>query len=111
MTSAKIKDGEIKAADIATDSVGARQLLGVDKLLYGTCNPFMDLSPNEIDTFSCSVLGTAAGDSVLATLTGPSCFMVTQATPTPGAVSVSIMSSCNSTVLGNFPISIIVFSK
>src|SRR5574338_302778 len=39
VTSAKIKDGEVKAADIATDAVGAAEIQGVTKLLFGQCAP------------------------------------------------------------------------
>src|SRR5919204_471918 len=37
VTAAKVKDGEIKAAEIATDAVGAAELQGVTKLLFGQC--------------------------------------------------------------------------
>src|ERR1044071_1599412 len=42
ITAAKIKDGEVKAADIATDAVGAAEIQGVTKLLFGQCVPTDD---------------------------------------------------------------------
>src|ERR1044071_5116857 len=37
ITATKIKDGEVKAAEIATDAVGGAELQGVTKLLFGVC--------------------------------------------------------------------------
>jgi hypothetical protein len=38
VTAAKIKDSEVKAAEIAADSVGASEIQGVTKLIFAECN-------------------------------------------------------------------------
>src|SRR5574338_614047 len=39
ITAVKIKDGEVKAAEIATDAVGAAEIQGVTKLAFASCHP------------------------------------------------------------------------
>ena len=97
VTAAKIKDGEVKSADIgfaavtnddialdtidsfmiknnallavdlAPDSVGASELQGVSKLIFAKCIPFYNIKPGEIQGRDCSVPGVAAGDFVVVT--------------------------------------------
>jgi hypothetical protein len=69
VTAGKIKDAEVKAAEIAPDSVGGSELMGVDKLLFGSC-PITLQDQVFIYTKTCDLPGAAIGDHVMVAFEG-----------------------------------------
>src|ERR1051325_4266478 len=72
ITAAKIKDGEVKAAEIATDAVGAAEPQGVTKLLFGQCvltsaESSISIDPGTFLGINCTISGVALGDTAVAT--------------------------------------------
>ncbi len=116
VTSAKIKNGEVKAIDIATDAVGASELQGVTKLIFKLCS-FSDpasLSPGFGTVADCAVPGATTADRVIATNSGSgdNCFAVTNAKViSADLVRVTLRNVCAaSDLLGSATIAIIVFN-
>ncbi len=120
ITAAKIKDGEVKAAEIATDAVGAAEIQGVTKLLFGQCK----LTDTEANTkvnagdpieIECSINGVDADDTAIATQTGffsNTCFVVATTLTDTNTVSVFLRNDCDSTqFIGSAQIAIEVFDK
>ncbi len=118
ITAAKIKDGEVKAAEIATDAVGAAELQGVSKLLFGKCK----LSSTEETTsviagallsVNCTINGADGSDSAVASL-GVSnlCFDASQTSVSTNQVKVFLRNNCGGTqTVGPALIGIVVFDK
>src|ERR1051325_7178516 len=72
ITAAKIKDGEVKAAEIATDAVGAAEIQGVTKLMFGRCvltsaESSISIDPGTFLGINCTISGVALGDTAVAT--------------------------------------------
>ena len=119
ITAAKIKDGEVKAAEIATDAVGASELQGVTKLLFAQCvltsgENSQSVPPTNILIVPCTISGVDATDYVLATLkTGSNCFGVARAYPNDsGTVYVHLRNECSTDFsVGAGTIAIIVYDK
>jgi len=118
VTAAKIKDAEVKAAEIATDAVGAAELVGVTKLLFAVCNPDdhvgQNIGPNAWVTPECMISGVDASDSAIATLKGGNntpCAVVQSAIPSAGKVTVNITGICAAYFKSGDRISIIVYHK
>jgi len=120
VTAAKVKDGEIKAAEIATDAVGAAELQGVTKLLFGECtitsNTLKD-SGGVIDSF-CAISGVDSDDRAIAiknSVTGATadrCFDIVLAQPVTNQVNLVIVNQCGfQSTLGTAKIGIMVYDK
>jgi len=119
VTAAKIKDGEVKAAEIGIDAVGAEELMGVDKLIFASCDiSFPNIAAGTSATTTCSVPGVAAGDHVVVTFdadstsTGRHCFAQTSAfASATDQVLVRFKNVCTVTVnTSSFTAAIIVYS-
>ncbi|HKX82412.1 MAG TPA: hypothetical protein VJL54_09175 [Nitrososphaera sp.] len=119
VTAGKIKDNEVKAAEIATDAVGAAELQGVTKLMFAQCilnNAEQNMLLGEGAGFakSCQVNGVDGDDTAVATVTaGGSCIGVTRADALTNSVSVFIRNMCISDTIPEpgAAIAIIVFDK
>lgn len=121
--SVDIKNGQVKAADIATDAVTADEIKGVSKLLFGQCNA-NDATPTSaseggVVVAFCTVSGADTDDSVIATLNGNTnnCFDTGRAwVQSSNNVAVPIRNNCPDS-LGSIPfadgstIAVIVFDK
>jgi hypothetical protein len=119
VTAAKIKDSEVKAAEIAPDAVGGSELIGVSKLLFGQC-----VADNTEGTTSvpagdglniqCTINGVDIDDSAIVTAkSGQSCFDIERALTNTNTVNVQLRNDCTSTQsfgVGS-EIGIIVFDK
>jgi len=83
VTAPKIKDGEVKAAEIATDAVGASEIKGVSKLIFSECTqPYSaSISPGQEAIIYCTVTGASPGDSIVAARSDGinGCFDITNA--------------------------------
>jgi hypothetical protein len=104
ITAAKVKDGEIKAAEIATDAVGAAELAGLTKFIFGQCNPSsivgIIFSADASATAPCNISGVDTDDSIIVTLDGNAnfCFGADSAhIATNNVVSVLIRNHCPAT--------------
>lgn len=102
VTAAKIKDSEVKAAEIATDAVGGSELVGVTKLLFGQCvltnaeYTNVQIPGGEVSV-QCAISGVDSDDSAVATLNkSSSCFKVSRAVPASGLVFVLLRNDCSS---------------
>jgi hypothetical protein len=119
ITAAKIKDGEVKAAEIATDAVGAAEIQGVTKLLFGQCAAdSTEASKSVLSGFDvnvvCTISGTDSDDSAVAIMNSGNnaCFSVREAKPQTNSVVVKFYNECSSTfTLGATTISVIVYDK
>ena len=104
VTSAKVKDGEIKAAEIATDAVGAAELAGVTKFTFGQCNPSSIVgilfSADAGAAVQCNISGVDTDDSIITTLDGNAnlCFSADSAhIATNNVVTVLVRNQCPAT--------------
>jgi hypothetical protein len=119
ITAAKIKDGEVKAAEIATDAVGAAELQGVTKLLYGQCVASTDegntlVGSGTLLVINCSVKGVDQSDSAIASQNSDNqCFKVSTVQPTTNTVVVALVNDCSfgSTFGAGEKLSVIVYDK
>jgi hypothetical protein len=120
VTAAKIKDGEVKAAEIATDAVGAAELQGVTKLLFGKCvvnstDGTRDVPSGANILIVCAISGVDTNDRAIASLdAGGLCFDVRGVhTLVTNKVTVNLKNDCPFTdELGTgAEISIMVFDK
>jgi hypothetical protein len=119
VTAAKIKDGEVKAAEIAADAVGASELQGVSKILFGKCpltstQANAPVTPGGTQPLTCNIQGVDGNDAVVAILNGgSSCFDVSQAFPSTNAVNVYVRNECDVTISvgSSNGVSVIVFDK
>ena len=116
--SVDIKNGQVKASDIATDAVGAAEIVGVTKLLFASCNPDdfagLQVGPGAWITPECTITGVDSSDSAIATLKGPNntpCSVVQSAIPAAGKVTVYITGICAAEFKTGDRISIIVYDK
>lgn len=113
--SVDIKNGQVKAADIATDAVGAAELQGVTKLIFVKCIYTNDeelIHTESVVTAFCQVKGSALGDNVIASKNdgGGSCFEVIQATARSDQVNISFKNTCTSDLaLGTVKLSILLY--
>ena len=119
VTAAKIKDGEVKAAEIAPDAVGGSELIGVTKLLFGRCVPTSDqrttvMDPNDFEDVNCTISGVNSGDSAVAAinLSGP-CFYIGDVVAETNNVQVVIVNGCSTPQAPGLPssIAVIVYHK
>jgi len=119
VTSAKIKDGEVKAAEIATDAVGGAELQGVTKLLFGRCvltneKATTEVSSGSVIPVTCNINGVDGDDSAIATRNdGIGCFGIQTVQTGPGNVVVTLLNDCDSPAIvgSGATIGIIVFDK
>ena len=120
ITAAKIKDGEVKAAEIATDAVGASELQGVTKLVFAQCKADSTESANMVPAGSemalkCDIAGLDDNDSVLATLNNSgNCFEINRAAVSSEGswVNVVLHNQCQITINpGAVTIGIVVYDK
>jgi len=119
ITAAKIKDSEVKAAEIATDAVGAAELQGVTKLLFGQCVPPESVrtglvGPDVAWTFNCNIAGVDADDSATATLNDSNqCFSVKTLEPQSNVIRATLQNDCsaNSAVGSAATVAIMVYDK
>jgi hypothetical protein len=118
VTAAKIKDGEVKAAEIATDAVGAAELAGVTKLLFGECaiTSNAQIIGGGVTSPSCAISGVDPDDRAIAILnhsdSGFICLNISAANPDVGEVFVIIKNGCTNPVTpGTVKIGIMVYDK
>lgn len=119
VTAAKIKDGEVKAAEIATDAVGAAELQGVTKLLFGECTltSNVPIVSGGYIAPGCGISGVDPDDRAIAILNSSNnlnypCFNISAATPRGGEVQVVIRNECGGTqTLGTAKIGVLVYDK
>ena len=114
VTSAKIKDGEVKAAEIAANAVGASELQGVTKLQFTSCsvsNPTTFPAGIIYNPSGCIVSGLTSSDRVIVTKEhGNTCWVVSAAVPREGYVDIYLMNACDTTqTLGTVTFSVIVY--
>lgn len=106
ITAAKIKDGEVKAAEIATDAVGAAEMQGVSKLLFAQCKTDSAESatmvpPDSEMGVSCDIAGVDEDDSVIATLNNSgNCFEINRASVSSEGswVNLALHNQCQVTI-------------
>ena len=118
VTAAKIKDGEVKAAEIATDAVGAAEIQGVTKLLFGRCiltsaEAVISINPGITLAINYTISGFATGDTAVATFNQlSSCFQVAQVNPNTGQVTVFLYNEFSTIQQpGSARIGVVVFHK
>ena len=122
VTAAKIKDSEVKAAEIATDAVGSSELQGVTKLLYGKCvvdssTGTSSVAPGNGIAIPCAITGVDLDDRALAQKnSGNGCFTEREAYPfigTKTGIAVFFINECSTTQQfgTGARISVIVFDK
>jgi hypothetical protein len=120
ITAAKIKDGEVKAAEIATDAVGAAEIQGVTKLLFGQCKLTDTEAKTQVNAgdpfdIECSINGVDADDTAIATLGGffsNTCFDVATTLTDTNSVLVLLRNDCDSAqMVGPSVIAVVVFDK
>ena len=122
VTATKVKDGEIKAAEIATDAVGAAELQGVTKLLFGKCVVNSSLGTSDVAAGSgisipCAITGVDLDDRAIAQKnSGNGCFTERDANPFTGTktgIFVDFVNECTTTQQfgTGSQISVIVFDK
>jgi hypothetical protein len=117
--SVDIKNGQVKAADIATDAVSGDELKGVSKLLFGQCIPSETIRNTSYPsgygfTVTCNITGVDADDSATATLNhSNACFEVRGANTASSRVDVIIVQDCGTPIsLGlSSSIAVIVYDK
>ncbi|HEV8387741.1 MAG TPA: hypothetical protein VGQ03_08975, partial [Nitrososphaera sp.] len=106
VTAAKIKDSEVKAAEIATDSVGAAELQGVTKLLFGKCvvdstGGTSNVAPGNGIAIHCAINGVDLDDRALAQKnSGNGCFTEREVYPFTGSktgIDVVFVNECTTT--------------
>lgn len=124
VTAAKIKDGEVKAAEIATDAVGAAELQGVTKLQFGEC-VLTDAEKTKVVPAAstllktCNIAGVDDDDLAIATLNISfggisSCFPMVYVVTESGHVNVIFKNTCPfEAAIGSAagPIGILVYDK
>ncbi|HEV8387657.1 MAG TPA: hypothetical protein VGQ03_08545 [Nitrososphaera sp.] len=99
--SADLKNGEVKASDIATDAVGAAEIVGVTKLQFAGCvtstaEAIIIVSPGKEIEIDCTISGVVDADSATATYNnGSPCLAPTSVDTDPGEVTVSLINVCN----------------
>jgi len=109
----------VGASEIAANSVGASELIGVTKLLFGQCvltseEASTPTNPGILRGITCTISGVDTDDSAVATLNGGNnCFDAHQALTESGNVLVYLKNNCSSsqTVGPGGKIGIIVFDK
>ncbi|HKU48489.1 MAG TPA: hypothetical protein VJP79_00940 [Nitrososphaera sp.] len=118
ITAAKIKDGEVKAAEIATDAVGAAELQGVTKLIFAQCRADSAEATKVVNagqqtTVSCSISGVDFDDSAIVTMnTGVVCFDIMKAAVSTSGVLLHLENECpTSASLGQADFGILVYDK
>ena len=82
VTNGKIKDGEVRAEEIATDAVGASELQGVTKLIFADCNVPASTGGSGQgiqQTLYCPVAGVDPEDEVIVTDHQFDCFPILSA--------------------------------
>jgi hypothetical protein len=114
-----IKNSQVKASDIATDAVGASELQGVTKLLFGQCI----LTSGEAETsilanggflvIDCGINGVDSDDTAIATINDSNgCLHTSAVIPSTNNVELQIFNDCPFNVApGTAQIAIIVFDK
>ena len=117
--SVDIKNGQVKASDIATDAVTAAEIKGVTKLDFAKCL----LTSTEADVVmppgaglkvNCNISGLSGNDQVIATFAGVgTCLPVSGITMHSGSVDVFIRNVCpvNVNPGANSFISLMVYHK
>ena len=119
VTAPKIKDGEVKAAEIAPDAVGGSELIGVTKLLFGRCVPTSDqrttvMDPNDFEDVNCTISGVDSDDSAVATINASvPCFYIGDTTAETNNVQVVIVNGCGTSQApgSSSSIAVIVYDK
>jgi len=114
-----IKNGQVKASDIATDAVTADEIKGVSKLLFGQCSA--DSTEGNVQVFAgdslsvkCTITGTDDDDSAIAVKnSGNNCFDIRTTSTDTDQVSVVFKNTCSNVAkLGiGTQISVIVYDK
>jgi hypothetical protein len=118
--SVDIKNGEVKASEIATDAVGAAEIQGVTKLLFGECKTD-DSEGNTVVPpafplpVECSINGVDPNDNALASLRagGNNCFDVSMTEAKTNRVIVHLRNECGTSqsIGSDREISIVVYDK
>jgi hypothetical protein len=111
VTAGKIKDGEVKSAEIAQDAVGASELIGVDRLVFAECEFVTStVVGSGVKSFhNCPVNGAEKGDNVVAT-SMDGCFAIVDASAEQGAVAMQSVNVCSEEIpVGAYKFSIIVY--
>ena len=119
VTAAKIKDNEVKAPEIATDAVGAAEIIGVTKMLFVQCaaDSFvgtLTLAPESGAEVICKISGVDPDDSAFAQQnSGSSCFGVRKVHTDTDLVSVAIWNECtaNAQVGTGAEFTVLVYDK
>lgn len=106
-------------ATIAPDAVGASELQGVSKLLFGQCKTdategSANVTSTALKAINCSITGVDSDDSALANRnSGNQCFDVANADTRTNLVIVWIRNDCSSAanVGTGMEISVLVYDK
>ncbi|HEY8140506.1 MAG TPA: hypothetical protein VIE86_05425 [Nitrososphaera sp.] len=116
--SADLKNGEVKASDIATDAVGAAEIQGVTKLLFGQCKPTssqatVDVLNGFTLAIDCMISGVDSDDSAFADKNiGNQCFHIDTVDTQSGKVRLLVTNQCGFTSqLGQAEFAVLVYDK
>ena len=87
--SARIKDNDVKAQDLAPDSVGGSELQGVSKLIFVDCSisDTNSYNTNQGNARHCTAAGAYYDDRAVVSNNGNLCYVM-ESIPTDGAVYV-----------------------
>ena len=100
ITATKIKDNEVKAAEIAANAVGASELQGVTKLEFRECSISFatPISSGFTSSGLCPMPGLTTSDKVIVTKEhGNPCFLAANAVPENGNIRIYLVNACNNT--------------
>lgn len=107
---------EVKAADIATDAVGAAELQGVTKLLFFSCAVSLNNFPvGGVGSTTCIAPGVHSGDTVITTLnadttaTSRHCMVTTSSLAAADLIVVRYRNLCEVTITSTFNAGMIVY--
>ena len=117
--SVDIKNGQVKASDIATDAVGAAEIVGVTKLLFAQCKADSTEGTTSVPgggdlDVKCSISGVDSDDSAIAMKNkGNGCFEVYEALVSANQVLLGTRNECSvPAMLGTgSDFSVIVYDK
>ena len=116
VTSLKIKENDVKAQDLAPDSVGGSELQGVTKLLFASCPFEIPVEGSHFGGKNCTVNGAKVGDHVITTMQNSwtkSRMPVLYSAYVSSSNVVTVIVEYDTFGLGprTLPISVIVYSK
>jgi len=108
--------GCVDETNIGSNAVGASEIIGVSKLIFGRCieGVIGTFSPGDGTVINCTQAGVVTTDAVIGSITTvqSSCFFITKAfSPSAGDLEFIIRNGCGTTVgAGTVIISYIIFT-